>query len=40
MGEKEGTPAWDNTYQLKLHMPPIILCVLHMGLTHVGEDRL
>ena len=22
---KEGTATWDNTYQLKLHMPPIFL---------------
>ena len=26
-GEMQGTPTWDNTYQLKLHMPPICCMV-------------
>ena len=36
IGKKEGTPAWDYTYHLKLHMPPIILCSLYIGVVHMG----
>ena len=36
-GHMEGTPTWDNTYQLKLCMPPICcLMMLFGGLAHVG----
>ena len=31
MGKKEGTPTWDYTYQLNLHVPPILLCGVLMG---------
>ena len=33
---KEGTPTWDNTYQMKLHIPPFVVCYTYGGLAHVG----
>ena len=29
-GKKEGTPAWDNTYQIEVAYAPILLCGIHM----------
>ena len=36
--EKEDTPTWDYTYQLKMCLPPIIIHI-HMGVAHVGDGR-
>ena len=33
-GEKEGSPTWDNTYQMKLHVPPTF--IVGVDLAHVG----
>ena len=36
-GDMEGTHTWDNTYQLKLHVPPICCMVnLLVGLAMWG----
>ena len=40
-GDMEGTPTWDNTYQLKFHVSPICCMVNFGGLDHVwGEVNL
>ena len=37
--KREGTPTWDNSYQLKPYKLPIILCGICMGVANVGEGR-
>ena len=33
---KEGTPAWDNTYQMRMHVPFVVWYIYGGGLTPVG----
>ena len=37
-GEKEGSPAWDNTYQLTLYISPICFMVTFGGLMY-GDGK-
>ena len=40
-GDMEGTPAWDNTYKLNLHMP-FLCCMVNIWgvLAHVRVLKL